>query len=116
QGRPTIASPPPIKRTRMVPEPWQTNILQRGWRRLKGEKPAPRPRTRESEDFAEERWRHVAAVRRAALLVLMVVQTVVATWYMKSVLPYQGWSLVDLGLEFERSEEHTSELQSRENI
>jgi membrane glycosyltransferase len=102
QGRPTIESTPPIKRTRMVPEPWQTNILQRGWRRLKGEKPAPRPRTRESEDFAEERWRHVAAVRRAALLVLMVVQTVVATWYMKSVLPYQGWSLVDLGLVFEQ--------------
>ncbi|MGE8295470.1 MAG: glucans biosynthesis glucosyltransferase MdoH [Pseudomonas sp.] len=102
QGRPAIESTPPIKRTRMVPEPWQTNILQRGWRRLKGEKPAPRPRTRESEDFAEERWRHVAAVRRAALLVLMVVQTVVATWYMKSVLPYQGWSLVDLGLVFEQ--------------
>ncbi|XLX39225.1 glucans biosynthesis glucosyltransferase MdoH [Ectopseudomonas mendocina] len=102
QGRPTIDSTPPIKRTRMVPEPWQTNILQRGWRRLKGEKPAPRPRTRESEDFAEARWRHVAAVRRAALLVLMIVQTVVATWYMKSVLPYQGWSLVDLGLVFEQ--------------
>lgn len=102
QGRPTIDSTPPIKRTRMVPEPWQTNILQRGWRRLKGEKPAPRPRTRENEDFAEERWRHVAAVRRAALLVLMIVQTVVATWYMKSVLPYQGWSLVDLGLVFEQ--------------
>ena len=102
QGRPTIESTPPIRRTRMVPEPWQTNILDRGWRRLKGEKPAPRPRTRESEDFAEERWRHVAAVRRAALLVLMITQTVVATWYMKSVLPYQGWSLVDLGLVFEQ--------------
>jgi len=102
QGRPTIDSTPPIKRTRMVPEPWQTNILQRGWRRLKGEKPAPRPRTRESEDFTEERWRHVAAVRRTALLVLMIAQTVVATWYMKSVLPYQGWSLVDLGLVFEQ--------------
>ncbi len=102
QGRPTIDSTPPIKRTRMVPEPWQTNILQRGWRRLKGEKPAPRPRTRESEDFAEARWRHVAAVRRTALLVLMIAQTVVATWYMKSVLPYQGWSLVDLGLVFEQ--------------
>ncbi|MDV5860532.1 glucans biosynthesis glucosyltransferase MdoH [Pseudomonas mendocina] len=102
QGRPTIDSTPPIKRTRMVPEPWQINILDRGWRRLKGEKPAPRPRTRESEDFAEERWRHVAAVRRTALLVLMIAQTVVATWYMKSVLPYQGWSLVDLGLVFEQ--------------
>jgi len=102
QGRPVIDSTPPIKRTRMVPEPWQTNILDRGWRRLKGEKPAPRPRTRESEDFAEERWRHVAAVRRTALLVLMITQTVVATWYMKSVLPYQGWSLVDLGLVFEQ--------------
>lgn len=102
QGRPTIESAPPIKRTRMVPEPWQTNILQRGWRRLKGKKPAPRPRTRETEDFAEARWRHVAAIRRTALLLLMVTQTVVATWYMKSVLPYQGWSLVDLGLVFEQ--------------
>jgi membrane glycosyltransferase len=102
QGRPAIDSTPPIKRTRMVPEPWQTNILQRGWRRLKGEQPAPRPRTREAEDFSEAHWRHVAAVRRSALLVLMLVQTVVATWYMKSVLPYQGWSLVDLGLVFEQ--------------
>ncbi|MGG2396657.1 glucans biosynthesis glucosyltransferase MdoH [Pseudomonas sp. SH1-B] len=102
QGRPTIESTPPIKRTRIVPEPWQTNILDRGWRRLKGEKPAPRPRTRETEDFTEARWRHVASMRRAALLVLMLVQTVVATWYMKSVLPYQGWSLVDLGLVFEQ--------------
>lgn len=102
QGRPTIESTPPIKRTRIVPEPWQTNILDRGWRRLKGEKPTPRPRTRETEDFAEARWRQVASMRRAALLLLMVAQTVVATWYMKSVLPYQGWSLVDLGLVFEQ--------------
>ncbi|WP_322981713.1 glucans biosynthesis glucosyltransferase MdoH [Pseudomonas sp. C11] len=102
QGRPTIESTPPIKRTRMVPEPWQTNILELGWWRLKGHKSNPRPRTRESEDFSEEHWRHVAAVRRAALMVLMIAQTVVATWYMKSVLPYQGWSLVDLGLVFEQ--------------
>lgn len=35
-------------------------------------------------------------MRRYILLALMLGQTIVAGWYMKGILPYQGWSFVDL--------------------
>jgi membrane glycosyltransferase len=31
-----LKATPPIRRTKVVPEPWRTNILVRGWRRLTG--------------------------------------------------------------------------------
>ncbi|MBN2993424.1 hypothetical protein JWR97_21550, partial [Pseudomonas cedrina subsp. fulgida] len=34
---------PPIRRTRVVPEPWRTNILVRGWRRITGRSNPPKP-------------------------------------------------------------------------
>ncbi|PER16652.1 hypothetical protein, partial [Bacillus cereus] len=34
--------------------------------------------------------------RRYILLILMLGQTIVAGWYMKGIMPYQGWSFVDL--------------------
>ena len=95
QGRICIRSTPPIVRTRMVPEPWHTNILRLSWWRFLRKKnrtvdmPPPQLVDRSG-------WRKMAAFRRTTLLVLMLVQTVIATWHMKSVLPYQGWALVDL--------------------
>jgi len=96
QGRTCIQSTPPIVRTRMVPEPWHTSVLRLSWWRLLFKKnrtveqpDAPHPLDRSG-------WRRVAAYRRAALLCLMLVQTAIATWHMKAVLPYQGWALVDL--------------------
>jgi membrane glycosyltransferase len=41
------------------------------------------------------RWRTVGSIRRYILLVLMLGQTIVAGWYMKGIMPYQGWSFVD---------------------
>ncbi|HAV05093.1 MAG TPA: glucan biosynthesis glucosyltransferase H, partial [Pseudomonas sp.] len=96
QGRPYLQSTPPIVRTRMVPEPWHTNILRRGWRRLLGRKTPRRTLEPSPQPLDEARWRRVAALRRSALLILMLGQTAFATWQMKAVLPYQGWSLVDL--------------------
>jgi membrane glycosyltransferase len=32
-GRVCLKATPPIRRTKVVPEPWRTNILVRGWRR-----------------------------------------------------------------------------------
>ncbi|KGK83639.1 glucosyltransferase MdoH [Stutzerimonas degradans] len=94
QARVCIRSTPPIVRTRMVPEPWHTNVLRLSWWRLLRKKnravEVPPPVERDS------RWRQVVALRRTLLLTLMLVQTVIATWHMKSVLPYQGWALVDL--------------------
>ncbi|MCQ4256798.1 glucans biosynthesis glucosyltransferase MdoH [Pseudomonas stutzeri] len=94
QDRVCINSTPPIVRTRMVPEPWHTNVLRLSWWRFLRKK----NRTVELPPPVVDRsgWRQVAAFRRTTLLVLMLVQTVIATWHMKSVLPYQGWALIDL--------------------
>ncbi len=94
-GHVYIRSTPPLTRASMTPEPWQTNPIARGWRRLFGRQ--GKLRQREAGRFDEEaRWRQVGMLRRLVLVVLMVVQTTIATWYMKAVLPYQGWALVDL--------------------
>ncbi|HWD33345.1 MAG TPA: glucan biosynthesis glucosyltransferase H, partial [Pseudomonas sp.] len=92
-GRVCLKATPPIRRTRVIPEPWRTNILIRGWRRLTGRRNAPAPEKRE---LPKARWRWVGSMRRYILLALMLGQTIVAGWYMKGILPYQGWSFVDL--------------------
>ncbi|TLX53449.1 glucans biosynthesis glucosyltransferase MdoH [Stutzerimonas nosocomialis] len=97
QGRVCIRSTPPIVRSPMVPDPWQTNPLVRGWRKLFGrQRPEEKPA---GEADAKAHWRTVAAFRRFVLVALMLTQTGVATWYMKAVLPYQGWALMDLNLD-----------------
>ena len=71
QGRTCIESTPPIVRTRMVPEPWHTNVLRLSWWRLLHKK----NRTVEmppAQSADRSGWRRVAAVRRATLLVLML--------------------------------------------
>jgi membrane glycosyltransferase len=90
-GRVCLKATPPIQRTKVVPEPWRTNILVRGWRRLTGRTNAPEPEKRE---LPKARWRTVGSTRRYILLLLMLGQTIVASWYMKGIMPYQGWSLV----------------------
>ncbi|PWB32105.1 glucans biosynthesis glucosyltransferase MdoH [Pseudomonas sp. SDI] len=92
-GRVCLKATPPIRRTRVIPEPWRTNILVRAWRRITGRTNAPPPEKRE---LPKARWRWVGSMRRYILLALMIGQTIVAGWYMKGILPYQGWSFVDL--------------------
>ena len=92
-GRPRIEATPPLNRSHVTPEAWRTNILTRGWRKLLGRKsPPPPPR----QQLEPARWRQVGSRRRLVLLLLMLGQTAVATWYMNSILPYQGWMLIDL--------------------
>ncbi|MDZ3994144.1 glucans biosynthesis glucosyltransferase MdoH [Pseudomonas sp. Teo4] len=91
-GRLCLKIAPPIKRTKVVPEPWRTNVLIRMWRRMTGRTNAPQPPKRE---LPPARWRTVGSIRRYILLALMIGQTIVAGWYMKGILPYQGWSFVD---------------------
>ncbi|WP_079230006.1 glucans biosynthesis glucosyltransferase MdoH [Pseudomonas putida] len=92
-GRLCLKIAPPIKRTKVVPEPWRTNVLIRMWRRMTGRPNAPQPPKRE---LPAARWRTVGSIRRYILLTLMIGQTIVAGFYMKGILPYQGWSFVDL--------------------
>ena len=94
-GRVMLKATPPIRRTKVVPEPWRTNILVRGWRRLTGRSNPPKPEIDERV-LPKARWRTVGSIRRYILLVLMLGQTIVAGWYMKGIMPYQGWSFVDL--------------------
>ena len=94
-GRVMLKATPPIRRTKVVPEPWRTNILVRGWRRLTGRSNPPAP-PKDERVLPKARWRTVGSIRRYILLVLMLGQTIVAGWYMKGIMPYQGWSFVDL--------------------
>ena len=94
-GRVKLKATPPINRTRVVPEPWRTNVLVRMWRRVTGQKSAPEP-VSDKRELPKARWRWVGSMRRYILLALMLGQTIVAGYYMKGILPYQGWSFVDL--------------------
>jgi len=94
-GRVMLKATPPIRRTKVVPEPWRTNILVRGWRRLTGRSNPPAP-PKDERVLPKARWRTVGSIRRYILLILMLGQTIVAGWYMKGIMPYQGWSFVDL--------------------
>lgn len=91
QGRTFLKISPPIRRTKVIPEPWRTNILVRGWRRLTGRSNPPKPK----RALPRARWQRVGSLRRFILLLLMLAQTSVATYYMKGILPYQGWAFVD---------------------
>jgi membrane glycosyltransferase len=94
-GRLQLKATPPIKRTRVIPEPWRTNVLVRVWRKLTGKASKPEP-TSDKRVLPHARWRWVGSMRRYILLVLMLGQTIVAGWYMKGIMPYQGWGMVDL--------------------
>lgn len=92
-----IAAMPPHARSSLVPVPWVTNPLVRMWRRLRNG-PAPTPpitrATLHDDDGAP--WRRAGSRRRMVLLAGVTVQTAVATWYMKGVLPYQGGNLLEI--------------------
>lgn len=56
QGRTFLKISPPIRRTKVIPEPWRTNILVRGWRRLTGRSNPPKPK----RALPRARWQRVA--------------------------------------------------------
>ncbi|WP_147196800.1 glucans biosynthesis glucosyltransferase MdoH [Pantoea sp. MBD-2R] len=92
--RTTLKAMPKHTRSSMYPEAWRTNPVGRAWDSLRGRKSKPRYANAE-EQRSEEKWRHVGSIRRYILLLLTIAQTVIATWYMKTILPYQGWALID---------------------
>jgi len=91
-GRPCLLAAPPIRRTRVVPEPWDGNLLQRLWRRLAGR---GAPSSASCEPPATS-WQRTASLRRLLLLLLMLGPTALATWYMMDILPSRDWSLANL--------------------
>ncbi|WP_413740189.1 glucans biosynthesis glucosyltransferase MdoH [Sodalis sp. RH14] len=93
QGRTAIKAMPTITRTPMFPEPWLTNPIVRYWDAMRGHTRAPRHKQEAARE--EGNWRRVGTIRRYILLALTLFQTAIATWYMKTILPYQGWALID---------------------
>ncbi|MET0963326.1 MAG: glucans biosynthesis glucosyltransferase MdoH, partial [Noviherbaspirillum sp.] len=105
-GHARLACAPPLNRVSMTPHPWGTlNALTR-WSesvlRSKRDWVPRRPtRTREpwpsdspqaggnAPDASAER-QPAGSLRRGVLLLLMLSQTALATWFMSLVLPYQG--------------------------
>ena len=94
--RTTLKAMPPVRRALMSPDSWETNPITRAWRSVRGKSRKQRERLQDAPTRnSEEKWRVVGTIRRYILLLLTLAQTVVATWYMKTILPYQGWTLID---------------------
>ena len=81
QGHARIVTTPRFNRTSMAPRDWLKNPF--GQEKRAGTGPY-RPRS------ARAAWAQSAALRRTVLLVLVLLQTVIATWAMAQVLPYKG--------------------------
>lgn len=92
-----IAAAPPLKRTSMVPEePWVTNPFRRAWNRYRGK--ARQRRAEQSILHDKKGWRTTGHYRRLVLLIGVLLQTAIATWYMKGVLPYQGGQWLEVAI------------------
>jgi membrane glycosyltransferase len=95
-----LPSAPPLHRTPMSPEPWVPNPLVRFWRRMRGESPHLSDDYMATAPRMDPRWRQAGSRRRMCLLFLVALQTVIATYYMKGVLPYQGKQVLEVGILF----------------
>ncbi|XOD69888.1 MAG: glucans biosynthesis glucosyltransferase MdoH [Sodalis sp. (in: enterobacteria)] len=94
RGHTAIKAMPAINRTSMFPEPWFGNPLGCLWNMRKTKSSALHHK-QEIAGYKGKKWRIVGIVRRYILLTLMLFQTAIATWYMKTILPYKGWALID---------------------
>jgi len=85
RGRVRVSATPPLERSCMAPDAWSPTLrlFRPGGRR----RPAQR-----------ERWLGAAAFRRTLLLVLVLAQTLAATWSMIAVLPYHGRQPLEIAI------------------
>lgn len=85
RGRVRVAATPPLERSSMAPDAWPPTLrlFRSGGRR----RAAPR-----------ERWLAAAAFRRTLLLVLVLAQTLAATFSMIAVLPYHGGGPLEIAI------------------
>lgn len=101
RGRVRLTTTPPLRRAVMVPRPWSGNPLERAWARLSAALFGRRGHfvTPDGEDDEGVKpdspdpvghWHAAGTRRRLVLLSLMILQTVIATYYMTAILPYHG--------------------------
>ncbi|NSX02559.1 glucans biosynthesis glucosyltransferase MdoH [Cupriavidus gilardii] len=101
-----VATGPEPKRASMVPRPWPPHLVaafvRNGVRKLLGKPPVPETwDTLHDGPDAEGKWHPAGAHRRWVLLFLVIVQTMMATYFMSTVLPYKGndtLEMITLGL------------------
>jgi membrane glycosyltransferase len=89
---PRLFSTPKLRRLSMVPSPIDRNPLGRFWRRVfSGAKP-PKGNTKATPKNVTQnyipRWRRSAKLRRIALLTLITLQTLAASWSLTNTFPY----------------------------
>lgn len=104
-GAPPLTAAPPIDRTPMAPHAWPPRPLQ-------GLANAVRTRFKRSKDLGrlagmrvhpaspgpQGNWHRVGGMRRIVLLLLVLLQTWLATHFMVAVLPYHGTQPAEIGL------------------
>ncbi|MBC7574171.1 MAG: glucans biosynthesis glucosyltransferase MdoH [Herminiimonas sp.] len=120
-GRPPLPLTPPLRRGSMVPTAWgnlnpfkraveallrrRRDWVERADRPGRDPWPAQLPPADPVADAAAgvidapapvEGWQGLGSVRRLSLLILMLAQTGLATYFMKSVLPYQGGAKLEM--------------------
>ena len=105
-GHARLAMAPPLNRVSMTPHPWGTlnavtrwseSVLRRprDWiarrpTRIREPWPADSPQAGGNAPDASAERQPAGSLRRGVLLLLMLSQTALATWFMSRVLPYQG--------------------------
>ena len=105
-GNARLACMPPLNRVSMTPHPWGTlnavtrwseSVLRRprDWLRrrptfTRQPWPADSPQSGGNAPDASAERQPTGGLRRGILLMLMLSQTALATWFMSRVLPYQG--------------------------
>jgi membrane glycosyltransferase len=91
-----VISMPPIRRLSMVPCPIERNPLRALWRKIcrRGKSPVG------TNTKPRESWRQAAFCRRIVLIMLIVLQTLAASWSLTNTFPYpwlQSSEIVILG-------------------
>jgi len=93
-----LTTVPALRRAAMTSRPWSNSPLERGWDKLSAALFGRRGRLADPHEDAVRpdspdprgHWHAAGLRRRLVLLSLMMLQTVIATYYMMAVLPYHG--------------------------
>lgn len=102
QGQPRLVTTPPLARASMTPRPWNHNPVKRLGAALKRRLFGARGRIAVAHNAeppaGPSPWRAAGRVRRALLMLLILSQTVLATYLMTAILPYGGRSGLELAI------------------
>ncbi|MGH8506610.1 MAG: glucans biosynthesis glucosyltransferase MdoH [Stenotrophobium sp.] len=100
--RTRLVTTPPLHRASMTPRPWANNpfkrLLRAFKRRLSGRRGLRPGAEIDAPSARKVPWRYAARLRRTLLLLLILGQTWVATYFMTAVLPYHGQSKLEIAI------------------